>query len=343
MNEPENSTEMPMSNHQDLKGWSPRFYKGTPAGGALRSAFIKDELSSWQPRFCKASPDASAGSEGHDTVPPGSTPRPKFSTDQKSEPLGKPYASEAQRGKFHAMEDRGEISHATVKEWDEASKGKKLPEHVGKDEIRADLSKWEPRFAKAKVDEASPEQLRTGLRAARRWSPQDPMHAQREVTPGVSSMGIEARRGDARNKGVISHGYARTGSPEMHMQQAKAYGKDRLRRTKEQPAPQLPKSEIAKSQKYHAISDRDIHWHYSKLHPVARKRHHEILSGILGYHAFPASKKTAKKMRQGLKMTKSAMKEPGAKPVHASQVKKDKEKATSSRPVAKKPSSKGRN
>lgn len=38
-----------------------------------------------------------------------------------------PYKSEAQRRKFHAMEARGEISSKTVKEFDEASKGKKLP------------------------------------------------------------------------------------------------------------------------------------------------------------------------------------------------------------------------
>lgn len=50
----------------------------------------------------------------------------------KQEPLGKPYASDAQRRKFHAMENRGEISHSTVKEFDEASKGKKLPEKVSK-------------------------------------------------------------------------------------------------------------------------------------------------------------------------------------------------------------------
>lgn len=43
-----------------------------------------------------------------------------------------PYKSDAQRRKFHAMEDRGEISHSTVEHWDEASKGKKLPERVHK-------------------------------------------------------------------------------------------------------------------------------------------------------------------------------------------------------------------
>ncbi len=41
-----------------------------------------------------------------------------------------PYKSKAQRGKFHAMEERGEISPKVVAEWDKASKGKKLPERV---------------------------------------------------------------------------------------------------------------------------------------------------------------------------------------------------------------------
>lgn len=43
-----------------------------------------------------------------------------------------PYKSEAQRRYFHAAESRGEISPKTVKEYDKASKGKKLPEKVGK-------------------------------------------------------------------------------------------------------------------------------------------------------------------------------------------------------------------
>lgn len=41
-----------------------------------------------------------------------------------------PYKSEAQRRYFHAAEARGEIEPATVKEYDKASKGKKLPEKV---------------------------------------------------------------------------------------------------------------------------------------------------------------------------------------------------------------------
>ena len=41
-----------------------------------------------------------------------------------------PYKSEAQRRKFHEMARKGQISDATVAEWDAASKGKKLPERV---------------------------------------------------------------------------------------------------------------------------------------------------------------------------------------------------------------------
>jgi hypothetical protein len=43
-----------------------------------------------------------------------------------------PYKSDAQRRFFHAAEERGEISPKTVKEFDRASKGKKLPEKVHK-------------------------------------------------------------------------------------------------------------------------------------------------------------------------------------------------------------------
>ena len=43
-----------------------------------------------------------------------------------------PYKSDAQRRKFHAMANRGEISKKTVSEYDKATKGKKLPERVKK-------------------------------------------------------------------------------------------------------------------------------------------------------------------------------------------------------------------
>jgi len=48
-----------------------------------------------------------------------------------------PYKSDAQRKKFHAMAARGEISPDTVKEYDQASKGKKLPARVTKKKRKA--------------------------------------------------------------------------------------------------------------------------------------------------------------------------------------------------------------
>ena len=51
-----------------------------------------------------------------------------------------PYKSDAQRRKFHALLAQGKISKAVVAEFDRASKGLTLPEHVKKKkrpEIRA--------------------------------------------------------------------------------------------------------------------------------------------------------------------------------------------------------------
>lgn len=44
--------------------------------------------------------------------------------------LKNPYRSTAQRGKFHAMAERGEIDKSVVKEFDRASKGLRLPKRV---------------------------------------------------------------------------------------------------------------------------------------------------------------------------------------------------------------------
>jgi hypothetical protein len=41
-----------------------------------------------------------------------------------------PYKSEAQRGKFHQLLKEGKISKKVVDEFDQASKGKKLPSRV---------------------------------------------------------------------------------------------------------------------------------------------------------------------------------------------------------------------
>ncbi len=46
-----------------------------------------------------------------------------------------PYASDKQRRFFHAAEKRGEISSKTIKEWDDKSRGKSLPETATKSNI----------------------------------------------------------------------------------------------------------------------------------------------------------------------------------------------------------------
>lgn len=43
-----------------------------------------------------------------------------------------PYKSDKQRKYFHAAEERGEIAPKTVKEFDQASKGLKLPKYAHK-------------------------------------------------------------------------------------------------------------------------------------------------------------------------------------------------------------------
>lgn len=52
-----------------------------------------------------------------------------------------PYRSQAQRRYFHIAEERGEISTSTVHEFDQASKGKKLPERVTKKKSVHELMK----------------------------------------------------------------------------------------------------------------------------------------------------------------------------------------------------------
>lgn len=51
-----------------------------------------------------------------------------------------PYKSDAQRRFMHAAMDKGEIPKSTVKEYDAASKGKKLPERFKK--IKASIKRY---------------------------------------------------------------------------------------------------------------------------------------------------------------------------------------------------------
>ncbi len=70
-----------------------------------------------------------------------------------------------------------------------------------------------------------------------------------EVTsqPGVSDVGIEVRRADKRNPGVVSHGYARVTDPESHKQRAVRHLKHLVDTIKTQPKPNLTRSEITEA------------------------------------------------------------------------------------------------
>jgi hypothetical protein len=81
-----------------------------------------------------------------------------------------------------------------------------------------------------------------------KMTPSDPLADELTSQKGTSDVGIEMRRADKRNKGVISHGYARADKPEFHKEQAKKILQHNLKRIKEQSKPNLPKSEkIAKA------------------------------------------------------------------------------------------------
>lgn len=53
-----------------------------------------------------------------------------------------PYKSDSQRRYFHAAEARGEISPSVVHDFDQASKGKKLPEKVRKKKPHGSLHEY---------------------------------------------------------------------------------------------------------------------------------------------------------------------------------------------------------
>lgn len=70
-----------------------------------------------------------------------------------------------------------------------------------------------------------------------------------EVTSqkGVSDVGIDVRRADQRNPGVMSHGYARVSDPAFHKEKAKTHLKSLVNAIKVSKKPDLPKSEMEKA------------------------------------------------------------------------------------------------
>lgn len=74
---------------------------------------------------------------------------------------------------------------------------------------------------------------------------------------GVSDVGIEIRRADQKNPGVVSHGYARVSSPQHHNEKAKNYLKSIVSALKVQPKPNLTRSEL---ESFDSKLQKDDHW-----------------------------------------------------------------------------------
>lgn len=77
----------------------------------------------------------------------------------------------------------------------------------------------------------------------KKYASQDPLQAQVTPEKGVSDVGIEIRRADPRNKGIVSHGYGRISTPETHKKRAIDHLKSMVDHIRKQPKPDLPKSE----------------------------------------------------------------------------------------------------
>lgn len=95
---------------------------------------------------------------------------------------------------------------------------------------------------KAKEDKRVPADQRKKFRQEKKtFSGKDPMAGREQTQQGVSARGIETRRGDTRQKGAISHGYARVGEPEQHKDAAKRIARQNLEDTKNMPKAKLSK------------------------------------------------------------------------------------------------------
>lgn len=101
-------------------------------------------------------------------------------------------------------------------------------------------------LSKAREDEGLSPQSKKELRTQReKFAQPDPISRMvSTVKPGVSDVGIEARRADPNQPGVISHGYARVLEPKQHAEIAKVKAKKILEALKRQKPLPLPKSEM---------------------------------------------------------------------------------------------------
>lgn len=171
------------------------------------------------------------------------------------EPLGKPYASEAQRRWAHTTKGKKALGgESAVREWDKATKGKKLPEHVAKNELQ-----------KARIDEGKSVEEKKAARSDRNvaTSRGGVPHLKSQLNPTLGpkwkgkdlSADLKHRK---RSLGESYMGHALRDRKEGTFS-AKEIAQRQLKRLKSAPKPNLTKSEWNEraEQEYQKWPDRE--------------------------------------------------------------------------------------
>jgi hypothetical protein len=133
----------------------------------------------------------------------------------------------------------------------------------------------------------------------------DPLANQLTPEKGVSDVGIEIRRADKRNPGVVSHGYGRVSSPEKHKDIAANTLKRLVDHIKKQPKPNLTKAKVdegkSKEDKQKARSERHTVFNAKEFDSEAPDKNKGTGAGVTrpddkGVHAVYA--KTPKRLKE---------------------------------------------
>jgi hypothetical protein len=267
----------------------------------LNTKTFKSELEKWEPRFYK-----------------------------KFEALQKPYVSEAQRRWAHTSSGKEALGgeHA-VHHWDEATKGKHLPEKVGKAgsgmAYKDELEKWEPKFYSK--PSLAPQSTTGGL-----------AHPRPAPAKGKSSR--HPREAEIFRQARVAAANRFTGTNKAEEGVDDGPQEDDIFISPARPLGS--RTSVSAGGQHIGVfgSDAEAHeaarrWsEMNKFWPNAwHVGDHGNYHRIENFHG-PAPKKV---------FGKSAVADTTTKPVHASQVRPDKEPATSAKPVMKRPPTKARN
>lgn len=154
------------------------------------------------------------------------------------------------------------VHHFSLGDWSEGNGG------VIKSEP---IDNYIESLQKALEDKLIPQSQRREFRQKRNeFSGRDMLADQQQITaaPGVSDIGVHVRRGDPKETGAIAHGFARVGlSPNVHMKVAKKLRNRLFNEMKNQPKPNLPKSELEKIDFTPKVNSKDPVLNHDKVGP----------------------------------------------------------------------------